>query len=108
MLDHLSLHCIYAQEFWADLVSRLGLRNITPSQNVGINDWWLLAPSRVAKPQSKQLNSLVMLALRALWLERNDRVFNGKRSPVLVMLDAVLDEWASWVVCRSGTLGEVD
>jgi hypothetical protein len=49
-----------------------------------------------------------MLALRALWLERNDRVFNGKRSPVLVMLDAVLDEWASWVVCRSGTLGEVD
>jgi hypothetical protein len=46
--------------------------NIVPARNGGINDWWLLASTCVAKPQSKQLNSLVMLALCALWLEHND------------------------------------
>jgi hypothetical protein len=71
-LDHLSLHCSYAQQLWAGLVARLGMPNIVPARNGGINDWWLLASTHVAKPQSKQLNSLVMLALCALWLEHND------------------------------------
>ncbi|KAM0928813.1 hypothetical protein ACQ4PT_002002 [Festuca glaucescens] len=36
-LDHLSLHCAFAQEFWAGLVVRLRLPNIVPSGNIGIS-----------------------------------------------------------------------
>ncbi|KAM0899738.1 hypothetical protein ACQ4PT_021089 [Festuca glaucescens] len=38
-LDHLSLHCRYAQDLWAGLVARLRLPNIAPVAAVGINDW---------------------------------------------------------------------
>jgi hypothetical protein len=107
-LDHLSLHCSYAQEHWARVVARLGLPNIVPALNVGINDWWLLASTRVAKPQRKHLNSLVMLVLRALWLERNDRVFQGNSLQVAATASKVLDEWGSWLACRGGSLGEID
>ncbi|KAM0883789.1 hypothetical protein ACQ4PT_031414 [Festuca glaucescens] len=78
-LDHLSLHCAFAQGIWAGLVARLHLPNIVPFGNIGINDWWLLTSSRFVAKQRKQANSLVMLAMRAIWLERNARVFNGKR-----------------------------
>jgi hypothetical protein len=90
------------------LLARLGIPNIVPARNVGINNWWLLASNRVAKPQSKQLNSLVMLALCALWLERNDRVFQGNSLQVSATISKVLDEWGSWMSCRGGSLGGID
>ncbi|KAK1611185.1 hypothetical protein QYE76_034860 [Lolium multiflorum] len=107
-LDHISLHCSYAQELWAHVVARLGLPNIVPVLNVGINDWWLLASTRVAKPQRKQLNSLVMLVLHVLWLERNDRVFQGNSLQVAATASKVLDEWGSWLSYRGVSLGEID
>jgi hypothetical protein len=107
-LDHLSLHCSYAQELWARVVAHLGLPNIVPALNVGINDWWLLASARVAKPQRKHLNSLVMLVLRALWMERNDRVFQGNSMQVAATASKVLDEWGSWLACGGGSLREID
>jgi hypothetical protein len=46
-LDHLSLHCPYAQEIWASLVTRICLPTVVPTHNSGINDCWLLAAARV-------------------------------------------------------------
>jgi hypothetical protein len=107
-LDHLSLHCPYAQEIWTSLVARIGLLTVVPALNSGINDWWLLAAARVPRTQRKQLNSLVILALCALWLERNDRVFQGNSLQASATLNKILDEWGSWMACRGGTLGDID
>ncbi|KAM0902880.1 hypothetical protein ACQ4PT_019125 [Festuca glaucescens] len=55
-LDHLSLHYPYARAIWAGLVARLGLPDITPTGDLGINDWWLQATVRFTKHKF-ELNS---------------------------------------------------
>ncbi|KAM0876764.1 hypothetical protein ACQ4PT_035948 [Festuca glaucescens] len=99
-LDHLSLHCSYAQVLWAGLVTTLHLPNIVPVTNIGINDWWLQATARFYNVGRRAANSLVMLALRSLWIERNARVFEGKLTLVAATLSVLLDEWRAWIVDR--------
>jgi hypothetical protein len=104
-LDHLSLHCPYARAIWAGLVVQLRLPDFTPTGDLGINDWWLQAAARFAKADRRSANSLIMLTLRSLWLERNARVFEDKRLPHAVTLGFIVDEWLGWVRARhSGRL----
>jgi hypothetical protein len=100
MLDHLSLHCPYARAIWAGLVAQLGLPDITHTGDFGINDWWMQATARFAKVDRRSANSLIMLMLRSLWLERNARVFEDKRLPHAVTTRLIVDEWHEWVRAR--------
>jgi hypothetical protein len=99
-LDHLSLHCVFTRRVWAGLISRLQLPDLLPSPEEGINDWWCRAAALFAKAERRRANSLIMLTLRSIWLERNARVFEDKRTDVLRILSLILDEWQSWLVCR--------
>ena len=99
-LDHLSLDCHYARGLWAGLVARLGLPDIVPQGAIGINGWWSQATAKFATVDRRAANSLIMLALRSLWLERNARVFDDRRLPVVSLLQTVVDEWHSWLRAR--------
>jgi hypothetical protein len=99
-LTHLSLHCPFAQGVWGGLTSRLGLPDITPRGTIGIADWWLLAVGRFARDDRKRANSLIMLVLRSLWVERNSRVFEQKRRAMAITLDLIAAEWQLWLDCR--------
>jgi hypothetical protein len=68
-LDHLSLHFNFAHAVWSGLVARLGLPDIVPAGDDGINDWWLREAHRFPPVGRKKANSLIMLTLRMLWLE---------------------------------------
>jgi hypothetical protein len=107
-IDHISLHCSYAQGIWRGLVQRLTLPDIVPGGNLGIGDWWVQVASRFGAGRRREANSLIMLAIRALWLERNARVFENKRLPMTSTLSLMLDEWASWLVARGGTAREIE
>jgi hypothetical protein len=85
-LDHLSLHCSFAQVVWGGLVQALGMPNITPDHGLGINEWWLQANSSFAATGRKKANSLIMLGLRHIWLQRNARVFEGTSAPMVTVL----------------------
>jgi hypothetical protein len=98
---------LFAQGVWAGLVAWLGLRDIVPAGDDGINDWWLRAVHRFPPTDRKKANSLIMLTLRMLWLERNARVFDRKMSPVNVTLSLVLEEWRIWCECRGRRLRDV-
>jgi hypothetical protein len=98
---------VFAQGVWSGLVVRLGLPDIVPVGDDGINEWWLQAAHRFPQADRKKANSLIMLTLRMLWLERNARVFDGKMSPVNVTLGSVLEEWRVWCECRGRRIRDV-
>jgi hypothetical protein len=45
-----------------------------------------------------------MLVLRALWVERNTRVFEEDASTAGVVLDRAMEEWNLWLSFRCGFL----
>jgi hypothetical protein len=96
-IDHITMHCGFARGIWAGLVGRLHLPDITPTAVLGIYDWWLQASRKFCARERKEANSVIMLVMRSLWLERNARVFDDKRTSA-----------ASWLPCRGGTWREID
>ncbi|KAM0928574.1 hypothetical protein ACQ4PT_002562 [Festuca glaucescens] len=58
MLDHLSLHCGFSRGVWSRLVTCLGLPDIAPTGNGGLNDWWIHATHRFTLTERKKANSL--------------------------------------------------
>jgi hypothetical protein len=44
-------------------------------------------------------NSLITLALRSIWLERDARVFENTPSHSARLVDLIVDEWQLWQVC---------
>jgi hypothetical protein len=102
-LDHLTLQCPYARAVWTRVVTRHNLPGIVPSENAEIGEWWPAAIARFAATDRKTDNSLIMLVMRTLWLERNARVFERSPTTVQVTLKLMLDEWHTWMMCRRGT-----
>jgi hypothetical protein len=103
-LDHISLHCSFATEVWAGITLRLRLPDISPTANLGINDWWITASQRFSSKDRKAANSLITLVLRSLWIERNARVFENKRTAAPIVVNIIVDEWKAWLASRGGTL----
>jgi hypothetical protein len=101
-LDHLSLQCSFAQEVWIGLIARLDLPAIVPGHDATLNEWWFSATGLFLRADRKKANSVIMLTLRYLWLERNARVFEGHRSTPAATLSLILDEWRAWLDCRGG------
>jgi hypothetical protein len=75
-VEHLTLQCSYSREVWFQLLSPIHLQHFTPSSDSVMALWWPVLSDAVPKSRQKELNSLVILAARALWLERNARVFD--------------------------------
>jgi hypothetical protein len=76
-VDHLLAGCVFSHEFWFRLLRCLGWRQLTPESDDKIIAWWLDSRKRVAKPRRKAFDSLVLLGMWSLWLERNARTFAG-------------------------------
>jgi hypothetical protein len=108
-LDHLSLQCPYAMEVWSGTWQRLRLAIPLPDVQSTLTEWWPAAVEQLSKDDSKCANSLIMLALRSLWLERNARVFDNVHTPATVVVNLVVQEWEMWLSCkrRGRSLGEI-
>jgi hypothetical protein len=102
-IDHITLHCSFARGIWSGLVGRLHLPDITPTGVLGISDWWLQASRKFCVRERKETNSLIILVMRSLWLERNTRVFDDKRASAAAVMNLIADEWASWLASRGGS-----
>jgi hypothetical protein len=93
-LDHISLQCPFARDIWTGVVMRLGLPDIRPSGQAVLEEWWPVATACFIHNNREATNSLVMLVLRSLWMERNARVLDRSRSTAQATLRLVLSEWS--------------
>jgi hypothetical protein len=67
--------------------------------------WWPSLSNAVPPRSRKELNSLVVLVARALWLERNARVFDKiatMPTELCRRINAEFDQWKSAKLCGSG------
>jgi hypothetical protein len=99
-LDHLSLQCPFATDVWTAVCHHLQLGVIPPSPESTLSQWWPDAVQALSRRDSRTANSLIMLTLRSLWLERNARVFDGTPSPATTVVSNLLEEWTLWMSCR--------
>jgi hypothetical protein len=107
-LDHLSLQCPFATTVWTAVCQRLQLGVAPPSPQSTLSLWWPDAVRAFSRRDSRTANSLIMLTLRSLWLERNARVFDGTPSTATTVVRNLLEEWSLWVSCRHhGSLRDV-
>jgi hypothetical protein len=93
---------------WVGVITRLELLDICPSDDAILEEWWPAAAVRFSVADRKAANSLIMLVLRLLWLERNARVFERARKSAQATLSILLIEWRAWVDCRSGIQRDID
>jgi hypothetical protein len=75
-----------------------------PLPDCELEEWWPNVVNSLPAARRKEANSLIMLILRSLWLERNERVFNYQRCSAIRVIDSIVDEWNSWIQCRRGKL----
>ncbi|OEL30014.1 hypothetical protein BAE44_0008967, partial [Dichanthelium oligosanthes] len=75
-----------------------------------LTDWWLRSRKLVAKLRRKAFDSLCLLVLRHLWLERNSRVFRGVSLLSGSLVEVIFDQVVLWsragLLDRSSLLGE--
>jgi hypothetical protein len=103
-IHHLLATCVFARQFWANLLQRVGLPGLSPQPSkISFDDWWgrviNLAPSTI----KGGLNSPFVLGAWTLWLHRNDCVFNGVSPRLSTSLAMAREE--AWAWCMAGTKG---
>lgn len=101
-LNHLSLSCPFAVQVWAGVTHRVHSQLHLPDAE--LEEWWPNAVDALPAARRKEANSLIMLILRSIWIERNERVFNDRFSPASRVISVIVDEWNSWMQCRGGQL----
>ncbi|KAM0862803.1 hypothetical protein ACQ4PT_045014 [Festuca glaucescens] len=97
-LGHLSLQCTFPSVVWAGVIVALPFAIDMPTGQ--LCEWWPDDVDRLPTSRHKDANSIIMLFLCALWLERNARVFNGHSSTAASVLAYVLSTWDSWLSGR--------
>jgi hypothetical protein len=101
-LDHISLRCPYASSVWAGVFLRLDIWVVLPTPQATLPAWWPASIATMTRQDARAFNSLVMLVLRMIWLQRNALVFNAKSTPSALVIDAVVGEWNLWSTSRLG------
>ncbi|CAM0882123.1 unnamed protein product [Alopecurus aequalis] len=94
-MDHLTVQCGFASQFWAVPVA---------AQELRLQDWWPDAVQQLPVKERRTANSIILLGIRAIWLERNARVFDNKACVLDRVVSSTFDEWRLWVNCRRGPM----
>jgi hypothetical protein len=87
----------------------LRLHRLTSASSDSIDTWWSKLSNAVPRKDQKEINSMVILVARFLWLERNNRVFDKLAtmpSKLCRRIRAEFDQWKRAKLC--GQLGEIE
>jgi hypothetical protein len=60
-LDHIMISCVFARQFWFNLLQQVHLQMLEPQPGVSFLEWWQEANERAPGLIRKGLNSLVIL-----------------------------------------------
>ncbi|CAM0951820.1 unnamed protein product [Alopecurus aequalis] len=109
-MDHLTVRCTFASQFWAGLFLKADMHLPVPVavQELRLKDWWPDAVQNLPVSERKTANSIILLGIRAIWLERNARVFDNKACHLDRVVASAFDEWRLWINCRRGPLRGIE
>jgi hypothetical protein len=99
-INHLLLQCPFARGVWFRVLRLHGLQRLNPSPHDVLADWWPASTATVAKKLQRDLNSLCLLTMRAIWLERSAWVFDNATCTLSNLVTRIKNEWPTWVTCR--------
>jgi hypothetical protein len=93
---------------WFNLLQPLRLGDHLPHVGATLATWWPATSAAIPTKSRRSFNSLCLLIMRAIWTERNPRVFADKACLASDLSSLVRSEWHEWVRCRirGRTLGE--
>jgi hypothetical protein len=108
--QHLTLQCSYAREIWYHMPLPRRLHRFMPTAYATLDIWWPKLSAAVPANNRKELNALVILVSRELWLERNARVFDNVATLPMELcrrIKAEFDQWERTKLWKSGTRGGI-
>jgi hypothetical protein len=89
-LDHL-LGCMFSHDVWFQVPRRYGWQLHAPAAGDRFVLWWLKVRKLVSKARRKSFDSLVLMVVRTIWLERNARVFRCEVVSVSAVVACIWD-----------------
>jgi hypothetical protein len=109
-IKHLTPQCSYSREIWHNMLLPLHLQHHTPTAESIMALWWPALAEAVTAWHRKELNSLVVLVARELWLERNARVFDRTATmpgELCRRIRAELELWKIAALRGGGSMGGI-
>jgi hypothetical protein len=97
---HLTLQCSFSRRIWHDILQPYGLQAYTPTVDASLVSWWPRLSSVVPDLNRREINTLVVLVARALWLERNSRVFDKFATMSREVCRTILSEFEFWKAAK--------
>lgn len=95
-LDHLLLQCVLSREIWFKVLRHSGWQQLAPTGMDSLVDLWLHSRKLVRKERRKTFDSIFLLVVWHIWLERNARTFLGTASSasgILCKISQAIDLW---------------
>ena len=81
---------------WFEVFSGLGRPELAPSGIDDLEAWWMAVALHWPVKDAPKIRSLVLLVMRSIWLERNNRVFDRIARTEVTLLDAIMADAARW------------
>lgn len=94
--EHLTMRCPFAREVWYTMLLAVRLHRFTPTDQAVFVVWWGTIAAAVPRDRRKDLNAMITLVARCLWLERNSRVFDKIASLPWTVCRKIREEWTLW------------
>nr|ACF87181.1 unknown [Zea mays] len=96
-INRLLVGCVFAKQFWLELVKIGCWQGLCPQQDDhSFETWWMGSSSRVIETARKDFNSFVILGAWIIWKHRNRCVFHGCSLSLVVALRAAREEAVLW------------
>jgi hypothetical protein len=106
---HIATQCSFSRQIWYEVLLGFRLHRFTPTVEDDFALWWNKIAMVVPQKQRKELNALVLLVTRAIWLERNSRVFDKFATMPVEVCRKIKEKFAQWKrarLCGGGDNGE--
>jgi hypothetical protein len=109
-VEHLNMRCSFSREVWFRTLQPYNLHNQTPTADDELALWWPALSDAVPARHKKEINSLIVLVVRELWLERNARVFDWTATMPVELVRWIASEFEQWKrakLCGRGSTREI-
>jgi hypothetical protein len=90
------MQCSFSREVWFRVLQPYNLHYQAPTADDALALWWPALSDAIPSRHRKEINSLVVLVARELWLERNARVFDWTVTMPAELVKRIAAEFEQW------------